>query len=59
MAKVSRRFVNETLWPEYAQLSDVLRRHLDEVTGRIIAAAICTYGVTVRIVLHKRPLPDS
>ena len=40
MAKVSRRFVNETLWPEYEQLSSVLRRHLDEVTERIIAAAI-------------------
>jgi hypothetical protein len=40
MAKVSRRFVSETLWPEYEQLSNVLSRHLDEVTGRIIAAAI-------------------
>jgi hypothetical protein len=40
MAKVSRRFVNVTLWPEYEQLSSVLRRHLDEVTERIIAAAI-------------------
>lgn len=36
MAKVSRRFVNETLWPEYEQLSNVLRGHLDEVTGRIL-----------------------
>lgn len=40
MAKVSKRFVNETLWPEYEQLSNVLRRHLDDVTGRIIATAI-------------------
>jgi hypothetical protein len=40
MARVSRRFVEETLWPEFEQLSEVLRRHLDEVTGRIIAEAI-------------------
>lgn len=40
MARVSRRFVDETLWPEYEQLSAVLRRHLDEVTHRIITAAI-------------------
>jgi hypothetical protein len=40
MAKVSKRFVSETLWPEYEQLSNVLRRHLDEVTERIIATAI-------------------
>jgi hypothetical protein len=40
MAKVSRRFVDETLWPEFQQLSAVLRRHLDTVTNRIIAAAI-------------------
>jgi len=35
MARVSRRFVDETLWDEYEQLSTVLRRHLDEVTHRI------------------------
>lgn len=40
MAKVSERFVNETLWPEYLQLSSVLRHHLDEITERIIATAI-------------------
>jgi hypothetical protein len=40
VARVSRRFVNETLWPEFEQLSAVLRKHLDEVTERIIAAAI-------------------
>jgi hypothetical protein len=40
MAKVSRRFVDETLWPEFQALSEVLRKHLEEVTQRIIAAAI-------------------
>jgi hypothetical protein len=40
VARVSRRFVDETLWPEFQQLSAVLRKHLDEMTERIIAAAI-------------------
>jgi hypothetical protein len=40
MAKVSKRFVDETLWPEFEELSKLLRRHLDEVTERIIGAAI-------------------
>jgi len=40
MARVSRRFVNETLWPEFEELSETLRKHLDEVTERIIGAAI-------------------
>ena len=40
MARVPKRFVNETLWPEFQELSNVLRRHLDEVTERIIAAAV-------------------
>ncbi len=40
MAKVSRRFVDETLWPEYEQLGGVLRKHLDEITERLISAAV-------------------
>jgi len=40
MAKVSRRFVDETLWPEYEQLSRVLRSYLDDITERVIAEAI-------------------
>ena len=40
MAKVSRRFLDETLWPEYEQLSGVLRSYLDDVTERVISEAI-------------------
>ncbi len=40
MAKVSKRFVDETLWPEYQQISSVLRTYLNEVTDRVIAASI-------------------
>lgn len=40
MAQVSQRFLDETLWPEYEQLSKVLRGYLDEITERVIAEAI-------------------
>lgn len=40
MARVSRRFVKETLWPEFEQLGGVLRKHLDEITERLISTAV-------------------
>jgi len=40
MARVSRTFVRETLWPEFEEFSRVLHAHLSEVTDRIIARAI-------------------
>ncbi len=40
MVKVPRTFVEETLWPEFLELSDVLQSYLDEVTERVIARAI-------------------
>lgn len=40
MAKVSKRFVDETLWPEFEALVSTLRAHLDEVTNRVVAQVI-------------------
>ncbi|MEZ6126735.1 MAG: hypothetical protein R3C49_26740 [Planctomycetaceae bacterium] len=40
MARVSERFVDETLWPEFVELSDVLKDYLNDVTDRVIRAAI-------------------
>ncbi len=40
MAKVSRGFVNQTLWPEFEELSQVLREYLDQITERVIGEAI-------------------
>jgi hypothetical protein len=40
MVKVPRVFVDETLWPEFQQISSTLRTYLDEVTERIIADVI-------------------
>lgn len=40
MARVSRRFVNETLWPEFEELSAMLREHLSEVTTRVVSEVL-------------------
>jgi hypothetical protein len=39
MARVTKRFVDDTLWPEFMELSRTLDRFLDEVTRRVIARA--------------------
>jgi hypothetical protein len=40
MVRVPRSFVNETLWPEFLELSEVLKTYLEEVTDRVISQAI-------------------
>ncbi len=40
MVKVTRTFLDETLWPEFQEASRVLRQYLHEVTQRVIASAI-------------------
>ena len=40
MVRVSERFVNETLWPQFEQLSDTLQEYLSEVTDRVVAQVI-------------------
>jgi hypothetical protein len=40
MVRAPRRFVKDTLWPEFEELSSVLRAHLEEVTDRLISSAI-------------------
>jgi len=40
MARVSRRFVDETLWPEFRELDNTLRSYLDGMTDRVIREGI-------------------
>lgn len=40
MVLVSRRFVDETLWPEFTALASGLRQHLEDVTARVIAEVL-------------------
>lgn len=40
MARVSKRFVDETLWPEYQKISETLRSYLSSVTDRVVQQVI-------------------
>jgi len=40
MVKVSKRFVDETLWPQYQQISETLRTYLSEVTDRVVSQVL-------------------
>jgi len=40
MVRVSRRFVDETLWPEFRQLSETLQTYLTEVTDRVVTQVL-------------------
>lgn len=42
MVKVSKSFVDRTLWPEYLELSKALNEYLEEATERIIREEV--YG---------------
>ena len=40
MAKVPKKFLDETLWPEFEELNVTLREYLDEVTNRVISEGV-------------------
>jgi hypothetical protein len=40
MVRVPRRFVDETLWPEFQQLSSTLHTFLEEITNRVVAEVL-------------------
>ena len=40
MAKAPATFVNETLWPEYEELSKTLNTYLTEVTDRVVSQVL-------------------
>jgi hypothetical protein len=44
MVRVSRGFVDETLWPEFQELDKALREHLDRQTETIIQEAVDADG---------------
>jgi hypothetical protein len=49
MARVPKRFVNETLWPQFVELNRTLAGYLAEVTERVIAHGIATDASEVEI----------
>ncbi|GAB6192885.1 hypothetical protein [Desulfocastanea catecholica] len=40
MARVSKKFVDETLWPEFNEISETLKAYLSEITDRVVTQVI-------------------
>jgi tRNA nucleotidyltransferase (CCA-adding enzyme) len=59
MARVPDRFVKETLWPEFLQLSDTLENYLSEVTEKIVSQVICQDNSETDIVEDTAQLPGA
>jgi hypothetical protein len=59
MTKVPTRFVNETLWPEFQEISKTLRTYLSEVTERVVSEVICKDNSEAAIVDEPRQLPET
>jgi hypothetical protein len=59
MVKAPRSFIDDTLWPEFEQISTALRAHLDEVTTRILADVFETDGSDATEVSAPPALPSG
>jgi hypothetical protein len=58
MAKVSKDFLEETLWPEFRELNETLRRYLDEVTDRVVSESVYADSSEAEVVPdHRKRLP--
>ena len=59
MAKVSRSFVNETLWPEYQEISGMLQTYLSDVTERVVRQVIHQDSSEAAVVDEPKQLPGG
>ena len=59
MAEVSRRFVDETLWPEFEKLNETLSEYLDEVTNRVISEGNYPDSSEVELRADTKQLPEE
>lgn len=57
MAKASKRFVDETLWPEFQEISETLRTYLSEVTDRVVHQVIHQDSSEAEVVENQGALP--
>ena len=59
MARISKSFVDETLWPEFQEISKTLRRYLDDVTDRVIAQVIHEDSSEADVMEDSKQLPRT
>lgn len=61
MLRVSPRFVDETLWPQFEQISDTLHGYLTEVTKRVVGQVLDADQSEATVVEEggQLPLPEN
>jgi len=59
MVKVSKGFVDETLWPQYQQLAESLSEYLSEVTDRVVSQVISEDLSEAAVVVEPEALPQT
>ncbi len=57
MAKVSKRFVDETLWPEFQEISKTLQSYLSGVTDRVVHQVIHQDSSEAEVIETPKQLP--
>jgi len=57
MARVSKRFVDETLWPEFQEISESLGSYLSDVTDRVVQQVIHQDSSEAEVVEKPKQLP--
>jgi hypothetical protein len=57
VARISKGFVDDTLWPEFLELDRELRRYLDDVTERVIAAGVFADNSEAEVRTEGKSLP--
>ncbi len=57
MVRVPASFVNDTLWPEFEQISAALRKHIDDMTERVLADVFNADGGDAKEVAVPAQLP--
>jgi len=59
MVKAPQRFVDETLWPEFKQISDELEIYLAQVTDRIVKTVIHEDSSDAEVVREAKQLENN
>lgn len=57
MARVPKRFVDETLWPQFKEFNETLHTFLTEVTDRVVAQVIHQNSSEAELVAEPGKLP--
>jgi hypothetical protein len=59
MTKAPEKFISETLWPEFQEISQTLQTYLSEVTERVVSEVICRDNSDADIVDEQRRISET